>query len=265
MPSVPRPHYLLFGLIAYVTAIQPMVYLVPFLADRWVAKTVDSGPAGPPAVALAVDLALLAAFALVHSALARPRAKRLVTRWLPEALERSFYSLVAGLQMIALLAWWRPLPAALWSVGAPWARAALWGLFGLGWAVVVAGLLSLSNTRLFGLAQAWAAARARPFEEPGIRVRGVYRWLRHPLYSGTLLSFWATPEMSVGHAVLAAVFSAYILIGLRFEERDLLARHGAAYRRYREAVPGLLPWPAPWRRGRALEVVAAEPLSSNRE
>jgi methanethiol S-methyltransferase len=265
MPAVRRPHYLLFGLIAYVAAIQPMVYLVPFLADRWVAKTVDSGPAGPPAVALALDLALIAAFALLHSALARPRAKRLVARWLPEALERSFYSLVAGLQMIALLVWWRPLPSPLWSVGAPWARAVLWGLFALGWATVVAGLLSLSNTRLFGLAQAWAAAHGRSFEEPGVRVRGVYRWLRHPLYAGTLLSLWATPGMSLGHAVLAASFSAYILIGMRFEERDLLARHGEAYRRYRAAVPGLLPWPAPWRRGRAPAVLGAAPLSSNRE
>jgi protein-S-isoprenylcysteine O-methyltransferase Ste14 len=261
MPPVPRPHYLLFGLIAYVTAIKPMVYLVPFLADRGGGKTVDSGSAGPPAVALAVNLALLAAFAVVHSALARPGGKRLVVRWIPEPLERSFYSLVAGLQMIALLALWRPIPAPVWSVREPAARAALWGLFGLGWLVVVAGLLSLRNTRLFGLAQAWAAARGRTPEQPGLRIRGIYRRIRHPLYAGTLISVWATPGMSAGHALLAAFFTLYILLGIRFEERDLLARHGESYRRYRDAVPALLPWPAPSRR--APDAAAA--LAARRE
>ena len=241
--DVPRLHYLLFGALSYGVALGSMIYLVPFLANRGVAKTIDSGVAGATAAALAVDFALLLAFAVTHSAMARRPAKAWLHRWLPACLETSAFSLVAGVQMTCLLALWRPLPASVWRIDESAGRVLAWSLFALGWGIVVVGFTTLRNGRLFGLEQAWAGAFGREPEPPSIRRVGIYRHLRHPLYAGTLLSLWATPEMSAGHLLLAAVFSAYIFVGRRYEERDLERLHGDAWRSYRAAVPAFLPRP----------------------
>lgn len=240
-----RPHYLLAGVIAYLLAVKPMVYFVGFLANRWVPKGIDDGVAmgwdGGWGGALAVDLALLLSFALVHSLLARPRIKRSLLGWVPAALERSAYSAVAGIQMLLLMALWRPLPEPVWRVEAEPLRGLLWAAFGLGWIVVATGLLTIGNTRMFGLRQAWAGAWDRPYVDPGLAPRGIYCWIRMPLYSGSILGLFATPEMSRGHLLLAVVLSAYILVGARFEERDQIRLHGRAYLAYREQVPAYLP------------------------
>jgi protein-S-isoprenylcysteine O-methyltransferase Ste14 len=240
-PPLPRPHYLLVGLAGHLLAIAPMVYLVGFLTPWPLPRTVDGGALFPAGAAVAVDLALLASFAVVHSLLARDAAKRALARVLPPELERSVYSIVAGLQIVALLALWRALPDPVWRIEAPAARAALWGAYAAGWAVVVASLAAVSSTHLFGLGRAWAAARGLPYREPPISARGPYRYVRHPLYSATTVALFATPEMSVGHLLLAVVFTAYMLIGMRFEERDLERKFGSSWREYKAAVPALIP------------------------
>jgi protein-S-isoprenylcysteine O-methyltransferase Ste14 len=246
-PLVPRPHYLIFGVVSYLVAIRSMVYLVPFLANRGVSKTIDSGAPGATATALGVDLALLLAFAVTHSALARRPAKEWLRRTLPACLETSAFSLVAGVQMTCLLVLWMPLPTPVWQIRDAAGRASAWSLFLLGWGVVLIGFATLRNSRLFGLEQAWAGARGREPEPPSLRRVGIYRLLRHPLYAGTILALWATPEMSAGHFLLASVFTGYIVVGRHFEERDLERVHGEAWRRYRDAVPAFLP--RLWRTG----------------
>lgn len=238
-----RPHYLAFGLVGYLAAILPMVYLVGFLANFAVPKSVDSGPAGPAGSALAVDLALLLAFALVHSLLARRAVKERITARFPAALERSLYSLVAGIQIALLCGGWRALPLPIWNVPAEWAtlRLLLWAIQGAGWGVVVLALLTIRDAHLFGLRQAWSAARGVPYVAPAFESRGIYRRIRHPIYAGTLLAFWATPEMSQGRLLLVGVLTVYLFIGLAFEERDLERELGEAYRAHRRAVPGFFP------------------------
>lgn len=238
-----RFHFLAFGLVGYLAALLPMVYLVGFLANAGVSKSVDSGPASPAGTALAVDLTLLLAFALLHSLLARPAAKARLSAHFPAELERSLYSLVAGAQ-IALLCWrWQPLPVPVWSVPAEWAalRLLLWTIQVTGWGIVILALLTIGSAHLFGLRQAWAGARRVPYEPPPFESRGIYRRIRHPIYAGTLVGFWATPEMSQGHLLLVGVLTIYLFIGLRFEERDLARDFGEAYLAHRRAVPGLLP------------------------
>jgi protein-S-isoprenylcysteine O-methyltransferase Ste14 len=204
-------------------------------------RTVDGPPFVPASAALANNFALVASFAVVHSVLARERAKRAVARLVSPELERSLYSLVAGLQIAALLWLWRALPAPIWQLEAPAARAALWAFYCAGWLVVVASLLAVDSFRLFGLAQARDAACGRSSPEPPIVLRGPYRWVRHPLYSGTILALFAAPTMSQGRLLLAAAFTLYMLVGMRFEERDLARRFGASWLEYRRAVPALLP------------------------
>jgi protein-S-isoprenylcysteine O-methyltransferase Ste14 len=233
--------HLAVGLLAYLLSVGSMAYFAGFLAGLLVPKGIDTGAVGPPAVAFAVDLALLLSFAVVHSLLARDGAKAWMVRWVPAPLERSAYSALAGLQMVALCALWRPLPEPVWQVAAPAAQVALLALAGCGWLIVLAALWIVGDVHLFGLAQAWAAARGRPYQPRPLEARGIYRVIRHPLYSGTLLALWAAPTMSRGHLLLAAIFTLYLAIGYRFEERDLARHHGAPYLAYRNEVPAFFP------------------------
>ena len=236
-----RPHYLALGGAAYLAALVPMVYLAGFLANLLVPKGIDSGEAVGAGRALALDLALVASFALVHSVLARDRVKAALAHAVPPPLERALYVLVAGAQ-IALLEWlWQPLPEPVWSVANPGLRALLWAGQGLGWAIVLAALAALGTRSFFGFDGAVAAAFDRPAPAPQLAIRGIYRHIRHPLYVGTALPLWAVPDMSQGHLLLSTTLTLYLAIGLVFEERTLARRHGAAYRAYREAVPGFFP------------------------
>lgn len=224
-----------------------MVWFAGFLGGLVVPKTIDSGASGPPGAALAIDLALLTSFGAVHSLLARERSKRRLAGWLPPSLVRSFFSALAGLQIVALCALWRPLPEPVWRLepgsvpGAGLAAATLWTLFFAGWALVLAALWAIGDRHLFGLAEAWASARGESYRPPPFAPRGVYRVIRHPLYTGTLLPLWAAPTMSRGHLLLAAVFTLYLALGSLLEERDLRRRLGDVYRDYRQRVPGFLP------------------------
>jgi protein-S-isoprenylcysteine O-methyltransferase Ste14 len=238
---VGRRAALALGLAGHCAAVVPMVGFAFFLAGFGIPKTVDSGAPGHAAAALAVDLLLLGSFAVVHSLLARDPTKAAITRWLPVELERSLYSLVAGIQIVALLALWRPLPELVWTVEAVPARTLLYLVQATSWLVVLAALAAVGSGHLFGWRQARAYAAGRPYQPPAIAARGPYRLVRHPLYAATIVAMFAAPDMSRGHLLLAGALTLYILIGLRFEERDLERRHGEAWRAYRRRVPALVP------------------------
>ena len=236
--------YLLFALAAYALFLATFLYLIAFVGNLpWVPVTVDRGGISGPAVTAAiVDLALIALFGLQHSVMARSGFKRSWTRIVPKPIERSVYVVAASLVLILLFAMWRPIPAVVWSVDNPAAAAILWALFGLGWLIVLVSTFLISHFELFGLTQAWVHARgaAEP-APPVLRTPLFYRHVRHPLYSGFFLAFWATPQMSYGHLLLAAGVSVYMLIAIRYEERDLIGVFGDDYRSYRERTGMLTP------------------------
>jgi len=231
---------LLCGATGLVAAVAPMVAFALFLAGGERPGAIDGNPAGPRSGALGIDLALLLSFAVVHSVLARPRVQAIVTRVVPEPLERSVYSIVAGIQIALLVALWRPLPEAVWTVESPFSGI-LWALQAGGWLVTLAALAEVGFGHLFGWEEARAWARGEPYEPPGIATGGPYRFVRHPIYAGTILAMLSAPRMSAGHLLLGVVLSAYLLVGLRFEEVELENRLGAGWIEYRSRVPALLP------------------------
>jgi protein-S-isoprenylcysteine O-methyltransferase Ste14 len=238
-PPVGRATRLVLAAACYLVALLPMAWFIFFLGGFLLPRTIDSGPRRP--FALAVDFALIATFAAAHSLLVRGRAKAWLVRLAGEELERPVYSAVAGAQMTLLMAVWRPLPEPIWSFEAPTARAALWTLYGCGWALALAGAWVLGTTRLYGLAPVWDRFRGRAPEPQTLELRGPFRFVRHPLYAGTLLALWSAPTMSQGRALLASLFSVYILFGMRLEERDLLVTHGERFAAYRRTVGTFLP------------------------
>lgn len=237
---------LLYGLAAYLAFLAAFAYLVAFTGDLGVPRSVSAGPAMPPGPALAMDLALLALFALQHSIMARPAFKRAWTRLVPPAAERSTYVLASSLALAVLYRGWRPLPGVVWQVGPPVLRLAIHALFWGGVALALASTFLISHAGLFGLGQAWARFRGRPYREPAFRLTALYSRVRHPLMLGFLAVLWAAPTLTWGRLLFAAGMTAYILAGTWLEERDLLRVLGPDYAAYRRAVPRF--FPMPWRR-----------------
>lgn len=232
---------LLFAFIAYAIFLMTFIFFILFVGDMSFAPvTVNRGPEAPPLMALVIDLGLITLFGLQHSVMARQGFKRIWTRIVPAPLERSVYVLATSAVLIMLFAFWRPIDEIAWSVNGVGA-AVLWALFGLGWLIVLASTFLINHFELFGLQQAWLYARSREGAEPEFKQPLLYRLVRHPLYTGLFLGFWATPDMSYGHLLLALGMSVYMLIGIRFEERDLLATFGIAYEDYRNRVGMLMP------------------------
>lgn len=232
----------LYGVVAYAACLIVLLYFIGFSGNLWVPKSVDIGPRASPAEALPVDALLLLLFGLQHSVMARCSFKRWWTRFVPPVVERSTYVLSTSV-VLAVFCWlWLPIEAPLaWHVKHPAAVAALWCLFGLGWAMVLLSTFLINHFELFGLQQVFLGLTGRPMPEPQFRTPLLYRHVRHPLYLGLLLGFWAVPAMTAGRLLFAAGLSGYILIGIAFEERDLLAQFGERYRRYRHEVGMLLP------------------------
>lgn len=238
---------LLYGAASYAVFFLTFLYAIGFVIGLGVPKHIDNGLTGSLPMALAINLGLLSLFALQHSIMARPGFKRWWTKIVPPVIERSTYVLFSSLALIALFAWWRPLPTLVWQVDSEPFRWLLYGLFAAGWLIVLTGTFLISHFELFGLRQVWLHARRQaPVESPFV-MRGFYRIVRHPLMLGFLIAFWATPDMSVGHLLFAVVTTAYIVIAVKFlEERDLVAAHGEPYRAYQRRVPMLVP--TPWRK-----------------
>jgi len=234
---------LAYGTGAYLVFLAVFAYLIAFVGDILVPKSIARGPSASPGAAVLIDVGLLALFAVQHSVMARRGFKERWTRIVPRHLERSTYVLAASAVLTLLIWGWRPLPAVLWSVDQPVAAAVLEGLFWAGWAVVLVATFLIDHFRLFGLKQVWAAARGSELDPPRFQTPGLYRYVRHPLYLGFLLAFWCTPTMTVGHALFAGVWTGWILLAIRLEEKDLVHHHGDAYRAYRNRVRKLVPLP----------------------
>jgi protein-S-isoprenylcysteine O-methyltransferase Ste14 len=217
------------------------LYAIGFLGNFLVPKTIDSGSTGALPESFAIDLALLGLFAVQHSVMARPRFKAVWTRIVPKYVERSTYVLISSL-LLALICWkWQAIPAVVWDISTPLVRAFVYALFALGWVIVLSSTFIINHSDLFGLRQVVLRMRGVDYTSVKFVERAFYRFVRHPLYLGFVIAFWATPHMSVGHIVFSIATTAYILIGIFLEERDLMNYHGAEYAAYRARVPMLFP------------------------
>lgn len=235
---------LLYGAIAYAIGLGAIVYAIGFVANLVVPKSIDVGGATLPwQEAAIINLALLTAFAVQHSVMARQGFKRWWTRIVPAPIERSTYVLAAGLVLIALYWYWAPIPAIVWSVEEPTLRAALTVTYFAGYAVLVLSTFLIDHFNLFGLSQVFNAWRGRATPEAAFRTPLLYKLVRHPIYLGLLMAFWAAPDMTVGHLLFSLATTGYIMIGIALEERDLVAMYGDVYRDYRRRVRALLPLP----------------------
>lgn len=231
-----------YGIVCYAIFFGSFLYAIGFLGNFAVPKSIDSGPAGPLGQALLIDALLLALFAIPHSVMARPGFKERWTRIVPWPIERSTYTLVSALLLLLLFWQWQPIPTLVWQVESDVGAAFLLGLFGAGWGLVLVATFLIDHFDLFGLRQMTLYLRGREYTHHPFRTPGLYRVVRHPLYVGWFLAFWCTPAMSVGHLLFATLSSAYILIAIRFEERDLCDALGEDYIDYRRRVPMLIPF-----------------------
>jgi len=232
-----------YGLFSYGCFFAAFLYLIGFLAERIVPKGINDGVATSPLAALLINLALVALFGLQHSVMARPAFKRWLGRYLPASAERSTFVLATSL-VLGLMYWqWRPMIQPIWQVDATLAAATLWAAFAAGFLTVLLSTFIIDHFDLFGLRQVTVNLMQRQYAHPSFQVRWFYRFVRHPIYLGLMLAFWATPDMTLGRLVFALGMSTYIFIGIRYEERDLERLLGADYRAYRERVPMVLPMP----------------------
>lgn len=239
-----RTGVFLYGVICYAIFFATFLYGIGFIGNVAVPKTIDSGRTGSLMQALVVDAGLLALFALQHSIMARQWFKRRWTRIVPEAAERSTYVLASSVALIVMFAAWQPIGGIVWQIDSAAGQATMYTMYAAGWLVVLLSTFMINHFDLFGLRQVWLYFRGREYTHLPFKTPAFYRYVRHPLYFGWLLVFWSAPVMTAAHLFFAVMTTAYILIAIRFEERDLVALHGEKYRRYREQVPMIVPVPA---------------------
>jgi protein-S-isoprenylcysteine O-methyltransferase Ste14 len=233
---------LLYGLAAYLLFFATFLYAIGFVAGLVVPKTIDSGEAVPVTEALIVNLILMSVFAVQHSVMARRQFKQWWTQYVPKSVERSTYVLLASLALVLLFWQWRPIPAVVWQVTNSQGAMAIMGLSLLGWLIVLTSTFLINHFELFGLHQVANNLSGHPMPDPRFRTPLYYKFVRHPIYLGFIIAFWAAATMTIGHLLFAAVTTAYIFVGILLEERDLVELFGDDYRRYKERVSMLVPW-----------------------
>jgi len=232
----------LYGIVAYVAFFSVFLYAIGFVSGLAAPKTIDTGVAGPVGAAVIVDLLLMTVFAVQHSVMARKGFKQWWTRMVPKSVERSTYVMFSS-AALALLFWqWQPIPGVVWSVEDGSVAGALLALSLTGWLIVVSSTFLINHFELFGLQQVAYNLAKHPIPAPRFRTPLFYKFVRHPIYLGFIIAFWATPTMTLGHLLFAAVTTAYIFVGILLEERDLVALFGDDYRNYRARVSMLMPW-----------------------
>jgi protein-S-isoprenylcysteine O-methyltransferase Ste14 len=237
-----RLGFFLFGVLAHVMFLAVFAYMAGFVGNFLVPKSIDSPVvAGSIWTAVAINLILLAAFTVPHSVMARPSFKKWWTQFVPQPVERSVYVFVSNLLMIALLVLWRPIDGVVFDVQHPAARAAMWSLFVIGWLLVPVASLMINHFDLFGTRQVWLNLQQRAYSNLPFRTPLLYRFVRHPLYVGWIIAFWATPTMTAGHLLFALAVTAYIMVAIPLEERNLSEHFRDQYIDYRRNVGGLIP------------------------
>jgi protein-S-isoprenylcysteine O-methyltransferase Ste14 len=230
-----------YGAVSYSIFFVTFLYAIGFVGNLIVPNSIDSSPQGPLGQALLVDALLLGLFALQHSVMARPAFKRWWTRFVPKPVERSTYVLFSSLALIAVFAYWQPVGGVIWNVQDPAGQAVLYGLCAVGWGLVLVATFLINHFDLFGLRQVWLHLRGEEYYPLTFGTPGPYRLVRHPLYVGFIIAFWATPIMTASHLFFALMTTGYILIAIRLEEHDLVCEHGTRYAEYRKQVPMLVP------------------------
>jgi protein-S-isoprenylcysteine O-methyltransferase Ste14 len=241
-PPAMKALAILYGGIAYLMFLASSLYAIGFVGNLAVPKFIDSHEDASLVAALVVDALLLGLFAIQHSVMARPAFKAFWTSIIPASVERATYVLVSSVLLFLVFWQWRAMPQVVWQVDSEPARMAILGLFWVGWLIAILSTFMVSHLDLFGLRQVMLDFQGKPYTQLPFMTRGLYRLVRHPLMLGFIVAFWAAPTMTLGHLFFAAATTAYILIALQFEEKDLLDVLGAAYDDYRRRVPMLLPW-----------------------
>lgn len=232
---------LLYGVVCYAVFFAAFLYLIGFLGNFLVPRSVDVGPEATLAAALVINLALIALFGIQHTVMARPGFKKAWTKIVPTSVERSTYVLLSSLILVLLYWAWRPMGSVIWQLDAAWAQNIMWAVFFGGFLLVLLSTFVIDHFDLFGLRQVWLNFRQKTYTYSGFKVTFFYKFVRHPLYVGWIMSFWGAPVMTVGHLLFAVGMTGYILVAIRYEERDLVKFLGEDYVRYQEKVPMLVP------------------------
>ena len=232
-----------YGLVSYLVFFLAFLYAIGFVGNIVVPKSIDSGAEGPFVPALLIDAVLLGLFAIQHSVMARQGFKRWWTRFIPKPIERSTYVLLSSLLLVLLFWQWHPILSVIWNVTNPIGSLVLTAVFWAGWLLVLASTFVINHFDLFGLRQVYLFQKGKQYTDLVFKKRFFYRFVRHPLLLGFMIAFWATPKMTLGHLVFATATTAYMLIAIQLEERDMANMHGDPYRQYQREVSMLIPLP----------------------
>lgn len=230
-----------YGTLCYLLFLATFLYSVAFLGNFGLDRTIDGAATIPFGEALLVNTLLLGLFAVQHSVMARPSFKQWWTKFIPKPIERSTYVLFSSLTLLLLFSVWQPMGGIIWEVGDPIVRGTIYSLFAGGWLLILVATFLINHFDLFGMRQVWLYLKGHPYTPLKFAVPSLYRYVRHPLYVGWLLVFWSTPMMTAAHLVFSIATTAYILVAIQFEERDLVKVYGSAYDEYRKQVPMLVP------------------------